>query len=181
MLEKLWADGHSDTIGGNVDGDDQEGQLGKNITVPPLLGIYLMNLHTGKMIRWKAIHSAWPSEHLSTGNQLNACSQAQLRNTMQLWKRTRKPLMFWCWMSSKAERRKESKVQNSAELAPICEEGYICICLCMHKTPLKGCAPDINRLSIWNVPFCTFYFYLFLKNLFLYLAMQGLRRGMQDF
>lgn len=156
MLEKLWADGHSDTIGGSVDGDDQV-QLGKNITVPPLLGIYLTNLHMGKMTRCKAIHSAWPPEHLSTGNQLNACSQTQLRNTMQLWKGTRKLLMFWCQMSSKIEWRKESKVQNSAELAPICEEGYICICLHMQKKPLKGCAPDINRLSIWNVPFIFIY------------------------
>ena len=50
--------GTRDTIGGSVDRDDQKGQLGKNITVPPLLGIYLMNLHTDKMTRCKAIHSA---------------------------------------------------------------------------------------------------------------------------
>lgn len=153
--------GTRDTVGGSVDRDDQKGQLGKNITVPPLLGIYLMNLHTGKMTRCNAIHSAWPPEHLSTGNQLNACSQAQLRNTMQLWKWTRKLLMFWCRMSSKTEWRKESKVQNSAELAPICEEGHICICLHMHKIPLK----DVHKIltdclsgMCLSVPFIFIYF-----------------------
>lgn len=132
MLEKLWADGHSDTIGGNVDGDDQEGQLGKNTTVPPLLGIYLKNLHTGKMIRCKAIHSAWPPEHLSTGNQLNACSQAQLRNTMQLWKRTRKLLMFWCeWVLRLNEEKKVKCRTAQSSFLFVRKDIFASACICI--------------------------------------------------